>query len=114
MMSQSSASSWQGVGMQRPHARTRWLLLRKLTAIKLVTSTIWPSLFCILLKALQRIKESPDFWPNALAAYEEYRQQMIDAASAVHAFCELHGKADRMTWRHRPDLEGVGLEPLLG
>ena len=33
---------------------------------------------------------------------------MNDAAHAVQDFCEQHGKADRMTWRHRPDLGQVG------
>ena len=60
------------------------------------------------LQALQRIKGSPEFLEKATEAYEAYRQQIIDAESAVHAFCEQHGKADCMTWRHRPDLEQVG------
>ncbi|CAL5220963.1 g3069 [Coccomyxa viridis] len=60
-----------------------------------------------VVRALQRIKGSTDFLRNALAAYEEYQQQMIDAEDAVQDFCEQHGKADRMTWRHRPDLGQV-------
>ena len=57
------------------------------------------------LQALQRIKATPGFIARASVAHEEYLAQMEDADRAVHSFCELHGHADRMTWRHRPDLQ---------
>lgn len=66
-------------------------------------------MFLPSLQALQRIKGSPDFVQDASIAHDAYQRQIRDAARAVHAFCERHGKADRMTWQHRPDLGQVGI-----
>ena len=61
------------------------------------------------LQALERIKATPGFAARACAAHEEYRAQVQDAEEAVHAFCEAHGQAERLSWRHRPDLQTVSV-----
>ena len=58
-------------------------------------------------QALERIKATPGFAARACAAHEEYQAQAQDAEEAVHAFCEAHGQAERLSWRHRPDLQTV-------
>ena len=58
-------------------------------------------------QALQKIKASPNFARDASVAHKEYQAQARDAERAVQAFCELRGLAERLDWRHRPDLKMV-------
>ena len=59
------------------------------------------------MQALEKIRATPGFAAGACAAHEEYRAQAEDAEEAVHAFCEAHGQAARLSRRHRPDLKSV-------
>ena len=63
-------------------------------------------------QALGRIRATPGFADRACAAHEEYQAQVRDAQEAVHAFCEAHGQAERLSWRHRPDLQTVSVSTL--
>ena len=67
----------------------------------------WTEMCHMRAQALERIKATPGFAARACAAHEEYQAQGQDAEEAVHAFCEAHGQAERLSWRHRPDVKTV-------